>query len=290
MARKKRKVLPQFQEPVKQETDNPKKPFQDEFQSTVGKKIEDFGSRLEGKGKTITYALAAVAVLLVIGGIFYIWNNRNYNAAQTALGKAIETSQATVSETPPPAGSPPQKTFKTQKERSEAAIIEFQAVVDKFGGSVGEKAKYFIAVNRLAIDRGAAIQELTALSNNSGEVGMLAKFALAQAHTDDGKLDEAAALYQQLAALDNPIPAKDTINFNLAKIYEKQNKINEAVEVYFNIAKPASEAKDAEGNAVPMSLTAREAKEKLEELNPEKAKEIVEPAPAAPMGGLPMGM
>lgn len=290
MARKKRRVLPQFQEPVKQETDKPKKPFQDEFQSTVGKKIEDFSSRFEGKGKTITYGLAAVAVLLVIGGIFYVWSNRNYNAAQTALGKAIETSQATVSETSPPAGSPPQKTFKTQKERAEAAINEFQAVVDKFGGSVGEKAKYFIAVNRLSIDRGAAIQELTALSNNSGEVGSLSKFALAQAHTDDGKLDEAAALYQQLAAIDNPIPAKDTINFNLAKIYEKQNKINEAVEVYFNIAKPASEAKDAEGNAIPMSLTAREAKEKLEELNPEKAKEIVEPEPTAPMGGLPMGM
>jgi hypothetical protein len=30
-------------------------------------------------------------------------------------------------------------------ERSEAAISEFQAVSDKFGGSVGEKAKYFIA-------------------------------------------------------------------------------------------------------------------------------------------------
>ncbi len=290
MARKKRKVLSQFQEPVvQQETANPKKPFQDEFQSTVGKKIEDFSTKFEGKGKTVTYALAAVGVLLVIGGIFYVWSNRNYNAAQTALGKAIETSQASVSDTPPPAGST-QKTFKTQKERAEASINEFQAVVDKFGGSVGEKARYFIAVNRLAVDRGAAIQELTALSNDSGEVGMLAKFALAQAYTDDGKLDEAAALYQQLAESKNPIPAKDTINFNLAKIYEKQNKTNEAVEVYFNIAKPASEAKDADGNAIPMSLTAREAKEKVAELNPEKAKEIVEPEPTAPMGGLPMGM
>ncbi len=288
MARKKRKVLPQFQEPVKKEENTSKKPFQDEFQSTVGKKIEDFGSRLEGKGKTIGYALGALAVLLIIGGIFYIWNNRNYNAAQTALGRAIETSQAAISETPPPAGST-QKTFKTAKERAEASINEFQAIVDNFGGSVGEKAKYFIAVNRLDIDRGAAIQELTDLSNNSGEVGMLSKFALAQAQAHDGKLDEAAALYQQLAAIDNPIPAKDTINFNLAQIYEKQNKTNEAAEIYFNIAKAASEAKDAEGVAIPMSLTAREAKEKLEQLNPEKAKEIVEPEPTMP-AGLPMGM
>lgn len=288
MARKKRRVLPQFQEPVEVKDDKPKKAYQDEFQATVGNKVKDFSEKFEGKGKTVVYALAAVAVLAILGGIFYVWNKRSTNAAQTALGKAIETSQRTVTDQPLPAGST-EKTFKTQKERAEAAITEFQAVVDKFGGNVGEKAKYFIAVNRLTFDRPVAIQELTTLSNNSGEVGTLAKFALAQAQTDDGKLDEAAALYQQLAALDNPILSKDTINFNLAKIYEKQNKTAEAADVYFNIAKAASEAKDADGNAIPMSLTAREAKEKLEELNPEKAKEIKEPEPTSPLGGLPMG-
>ena len=137
----------------------------------------------------------------------------NNNAAQTALGKAIETSQAAVTDTPPPAGSPTQKTFKTQKERAETAINEFQAVVDKYGGNAAEKAKYFIAVNRIYIDRSAAIQELTDLSKNSGEVGTLSKFALAQAQTDDGKLDEAAALYQELAAVDNPILGKRNDQF-----------------------------------------------------------------------------
>ncbi len=290
MARKKRKVeLPQFQNPVAAEDDKPKKAYQDEFQATVGKKIKNFSEQFEGKGKTITYALAAVAVLAILGGIFYVWNKRSDNAAQTALGKAIETSQTTVSDTPPPAGST-QKTFKTAKERAEAAIVEFQTVVDKYGGNAGEKAKYFIAVNRLAIDRPTAIQELTDLSGKTGEVGTLSKFALAQAQTDDGKLDEAAALYQQLAALDNPILAKDTINFNLAKIYEKQNKSNEAADLYYNIAKTASEAKDAEGTAIPLSETARQAKEKLTELNPEKAKEIKEPELPAPTGGMPIGM
>jgi len=39
-----------------------------------------------------------------------------------------------------------------------------------------------------------------------------------------------------------------------------------------------------------MSPTAREAKEKLAALNPEKAKEIKEPELPPPTGGLPFGM
>ncbi|MCW5961629.1 MAG: hypothetical protein KIS76_15810 [Pyrinomonadaceae bacterium] len=288
MARKKRRVPAQFKEPVKEE-DTPKKAFQDEFQSTVGKKIEEYSGKFEGKGKTLTYALAAVAVLAVIVGIFYIWNKRSTNAAQTALGKAIEVSQRQVTDNPPPAGTG-QITYKTQKERAEAAIAEFQKVADTYGGAVGEKANYFVATNMLFFDRAAAIEKLSELSKNSGETGTLSKFALAQAYADDNKLDEAAKLYSELAAIDNPILAKETINFALAKIYEKQNKTNEAVELYFSIAKTASEAKDAEGNAVPMSSTARDAKAKVEELNPEKAKEIVEPESTAPAGGLPLGM
>lgn len=287
MARKKRRVLAQFQPPEK-EDEGPKKAYQDEFQSSVGKKIKNFADQFEGKGKTITYALAAVAVLILIGGIFFVWNKRANNTAQTALGKAIEVSQRAISESP--AAGSTQKTFKTPKERAEAAILEFQGVVDKFGGSAGEKAKYFIAVNRLIIDRPTAIGELTELSKLSGEVGVLSKFALAQTNADDGKLDEAVAIYQELAALDNPILSKDTINLALAKIFEKQKKVNEATDIYYNIAKAASEAKDSEGNPVPMSSTARDAKEKVEELNPERAKEIVEPAPAMPPGGMPLGM
>lgn len=286
MARKKRQIPQQFQTPVKQ--DDKKKPvYRDNFQQTVGRKIEGVGKKFEGKGKNILYAIAAVAVLAVLIGIFYAWNRRSNSQAQAALGKAIETATAQVTESPLPAGSIG-KTFKTERERAEAAIGEFQAVADKFGGEVGDKARYFAAVNKLKIDRAAAINELQPLTSKSGEVGTLSKFALAQAKTDDGKLDEAAALYQELAAMSDPVLAKDTINFELAKIYEKQGKKAEAADIYFNIAKAASEAKDLDDKPVPLSLTARQAKEKLTELNPEKAKEIQEQPPQMPTG-MPFG-
>ena len=287
MARKKR--IPEVTLP----TNEPKEKvqYQDAFQSTVTKKVEDVSKTFEGKGKTLLYAAAAAVVLLVLVGIFYLWNRSSDAKAQAALGKAIETSQAVVTDSPVPAGSTI-KTFKTEKERAEASVSEFQAVADKFGGAVGEKAKYFVAVNKLSLDRGAATAELENLAKSSDDVGTLSKFALAQVKAGEGKTDEAVALYQQLAAADTSLIAKDTINFELAKLFEKQGKKEEAVTAYFNIAKAASEAKDADGKPIPLSSTARDAKAKVEELAPEKAKEIQEQQPENPFGGgsLPLGI
>lgn len=287
MARKKR--IPEASLP----TNEPKEKvqYQDAFQSTLNKKVEQVGKTFEGKGKTFLYGVAAVAVLLVLVGIFYMWSRSSDAKAQAALGKAIETSQAIVTDSPLPAGTTI-KTFKTEKERAEASVAEFQAVADKFGGAVGEKAKYFVAVNKLSLDRAAATSELENLSKSNNEVGKLSKFALAQVKAGDGKPDEAIAIYQELAAMDNPVIAKDTINFELAKLLEKQGKKDDAVNIYFNIAKTASEAKDLDGKPVPMSSTARDAKAKVEELAPEKAKEIQETKPESPFGGgnLPLGI
>lgn len=267
-----------------------KKIYTNRVQKEVGERLDDVGRKLEGKGRTLLYGVAALIVLIIVITLFMNWSRRSGAAAQTALGKAIETSQAQISDTGAPAGST-KKTFKTEKERAEASIAEFQAIVDKFGGSAGEKARYFIAVNRLDVDRAAGITELEGLATSSSDVGKLAKFALAQTRVDDNRLDEAVTLYQELAGMDNPNIAKDTINFEIAKIYEKQGKKQEALAIYFKIAKDASEAKDLDGKPVRMSETATSAKDKVKELDPEKAKEIVDPTPESPFGGGgPQGM
>lgn len=275
MARKKRRLEPIV---VAEADTKPKTRYQDEFQHTVGDKVEEFSKKLEGHGRNVLYGIGALVVLGILVGIFYVWSGKSNASAQAALGKAIETSQSRISETSPPAGTPG-KTFKSEKERAEAAIAEFQTVVDKHGGAAGEKAKYFIATNKLFIDRNAGIAELETLAKGSDEVGKLSKFALAQTRVSDGKLDEAAALYSELAAMADPIVAKESINFELAKVYEKQNKKQEAVDLLFNLVKTASEAKDLDGKAVSLSQTAEAAKEKLEQLDPAKAKELPQPSP-----------
>jgi len=270
MARKKRRLEPVA---VAETETKPKTRYKDEFQSTVGSKVEELGRSLEGQGRNILYGIGALAVLGILIWIFYAWSSRSNSAAQLALGKAIETSQSRVSETSPPAGTPG-KTFKTEKERAEAAIAEFQFVIDNHGGAAGEKAKYFIAVNKMYFDRNAAVTDLEALSKGSDDVGKLSKFALAQAYANDGKFDQAAPLYSELAGMADPVVSKESVNAALADIYEKQGKKQEAVDVLFNLVKAASEAKDLDGKAVPLSTTANNAKDKLLQLDPEKAKEL----------------
>jgi len=285
MARKKRRI-----EPVAAATNEPKdKPrYQDPFQQRVGGKIEEAGKKLEGQGRNILYGLGALVVLGIIVWIIYAWSGRSSAAAQAALGKAIEISQTRVSDTPPAAGST-EKTLKTEKERAEAAVAKFEKVAEKYGGDIGEKAKYFVATNRLGLDRAAAIASLEELSKSTSDAGKLSKFALAQTRADDGKTDEAVALYQELAGMSDPIVSKETINFELAKLYEKQGKKSEAVDLLFNLVKAASEVKDPDGKSVPLSPTAQNAKDKLKDLDPERAKEIPEPAPEPPLGGMPFG-
>jgi len=280
MSRKKRRF-----EELEANASKPKEKvsYRDPFQEKVGSRVEEVGQKFQGQGKNILYGLGALGVVAILAGIFYLWNSRTNASGQAALGKAIETSQATVSPSPLPAGSN-QKSFKSEHERADAAYNEFQAVAQKYGGSVGEKAKYFAAVNRLVLDRPAAIEDLRALSSSDSPVGNLSKYALAQALSNDGKVDEALPLYQQLAGMSDPVVAKETVNFNIAAIYEKQGNKQQAADLYFDIAKTASEAKDADGKPVPMTETARDAKAKIEELDPERAKQIVEQEPTSPFG------
>jgi hypothetical protein len=286
MARKKRR-FEQLQAAASTPTE--KKIYVNPLQQQVDERLADVEKKLEGKGKSILYGLAALAVIVILVFVALRWTRGSSAAGQAALGKAIETSQAQI-QTGNVVTDPTQKTFNSEKERADAAIAEFQAVADKFGGAIAEKAKYFIAVNRLFSDRPTAIQELEGLQGSGSDVGKLAKFALAQTRVEDGKLDEAAALFQELAGMDNSIIAKDSINFELAKIYEKQDKKKEAEDIYYNIAKAASEAKDLDGKAIPLSQTATDAKDNLKKLNPDRAKEIAEPTPEAPSGGMPINL
>jgi len=66
---------------------------------------------------------------------------------------------------------------------------------------------------------------------SSGEVAALSKFALAQANESDGKLDDAARLYSELAKLNSATVTAETANLRLAKVYEKQGKKKEAVDM-----------------------------------------------------------
>jgi tetratricopeptide (TPR) repeat protein len=239
----------------------------DRFRDTTMSFFDRLGDLLEGRGRNILYALGGLVLAGILIISFVKWRNRKNDEAQGALGRAITIARAPVSTTPGIADL----TFATDKERAQRAIEEFEKVAAKYGDPYRSESRYFIASNRLVIDRQKGITELAELQNSSvGEVAALSKFALAQAYESDGKLDDAARLYSELARLNSPTVTAETANLRLAKVYEKQNKKKEAADLLFNLVDAARKAKGSDNQPLPQSSAAREAADELKKIDPDR--------------------
>ena len=228
--------------------------------------VDRLANKLEGKGRTLLYVLGTIVAIALIAW-FWSWrSDKKQQEAYRALGHAIEISSAPV--TPAPSPGSTDLNFPTEKDRAERAVKEFQAVAAKYGEPYHSIANYFVAANKLTLNRSEGISELEALSKSSNEeVATMAKFALAQAREEDGQFDAAAALYKELAAKNNSVIPSDTANLRLALDYEKQGKKKEAGDILFAIVESSRKAKDAEGKPMTPSSASREAATKLEKLD-----------------------
>jgi len=241
---------------------------QDRFRDTTMGFFDRLGDALEGKGRMILYGFGAVILAAILVITFVKWRNRKADEARQALGRAITIATADISGTPSLGGSN-QPSFSTEYERAQRAIDEFQKVATKYGEPYHSEALYFIASNRLVVDRAKGMAELADLSKSSvPEVAALSKFALAQAKESDGKLDEAAQLYSELAKQNNPSVTAETANLRLAKVYNKLGKKKEASDVLFNIVDASRKAKDEKNQPAPVSAAAREAATELQKIDP----------------------
>lgn len=256
----------------------------DKFRDTAGVIFDRLGNRLEGKGKTILYGLVGVLVLALIVGLWVRRSNKKADEAQRAMGRAIA-----IASTPLASDlsvlDPTAARFSSEQERAQRAIDEFQKVADKYGDPYRTQARYFMGTNLLVTDRPKGVTELTEVGKSSlAEAAALAKFALAQAMESDAKLDEAAKLYSEIAALNTSVVTPDSANLRLAGVYEKQNKKKEAADILFTIVETARNAKDTDGTPVPQSGAAREAAEKLQKVDPDRYAKLT---PEVPSGNLP---
>ena len=251
----------------------------DRFRDTTIGFFDRLGNLLEGRGRTILYGLAGIllAGILIIG--FVKWSNRKTDEARQALGRAINISTADINATPI-AGSP-DPSYTSEYERSQRAIEEFEKVAAKYGDPYRSQARYFIAANRLVVDRPKGMTELSELSNSSlPEVAALSKFALAQANESDGKLEEAAKLYSDLAKQNSVSVSAETANLRLAKVYKKLGKKKEAVDVLFNMVDASRKAKGEKNQPAPISAAAREAATELQKLDPERYSQLPQETPS----------
>ncbi|MDQ3818658.1 MAG: hypothetical protein M3362_13405 [Acidobacteriota bacterium] len=238
----------------------------DKFRDTTMGYVDRAAHQLEGKGRTILYGIGAIILIGLIAWGVMAWRGKKTDEASLALGQAIKTMQAPVMATPIPGSTAP--SFRTEKERAQKALEEFQKVAANYGGSTGEMARYFAATQQLVLDKDKGMAELDALAKGaSGDVAALSKFALAQAKEAAGKPEEAAALYGDLAKQNSTIITPDTANLSLALVYEKMNKKQEAADILFNIVENSRKAKDKDGKPIPESAASRQAATELQKLD-----------------------
>jgi tetratricopeptide (TPR) repeat protein len=256
----------------------------DKFRDAAGRIFDRVADRLEGQGKVILYVLGGLvlaAVLIVIG---VKWQHRKADEAQRALGRAITIATTAIATSSSPALNPTAPTFATEQERAQQAVAEFQKVAAKYGEPYRTQARYFIGTNLLYVDREKGITELAEVAKSGvSEPATLAKLALGQAKEADGKYDEAAKLYSELATQNSTVVTAETANLFLSGVYVKQGKKAEAADLLFKIVDASRKAKDADGNPAPVSSAASDAAEKLQKLDSVMYAKL---PPAAPSGNL----
>jgi len=251
----------------------------DRFRDTAMTLFERFGDRLEGHGRSILYGLGGLVLALIVVIFFVKWNGRKNDEARQALGRAISIATLPVNTTVSTGSTG--TSFSSEQERAQRAIEEFGKVAAKYGEPYRTEARYFIATNRLSLDRPKAMTELSELGNSKlAEVAALSKFALAQAREIDGKLDEAAQMYVELARLNSVVVTPETANLSLAKVYEKQGKKKEAADLLFSIVDASRKAKGRDQLPLPPSAAARDAATELQKLDPDRYAQLPPEAPA----------
>ena len=252
----------------------------DRFRDATMLLADRLADRVAGRRQQILYGLIGIIVLAI--GVYAIvrWRHKHTEEAEAAMGRAIAINDAEIGPSAPPGSRDP--FFTSQQERSERAIQEFEKIAAKYGEPHRTEARYFIATNELVTDRLKAETDLQNLAGGSGDVAVLAKYALAQAKEADGNLDQAAALYSQIASANSQVVTSDSANLRLAVVYSKQGKKKEASDILFNLISAARNAKDKDGKPVPESAAAREAAQELLKIDPERNAQL--PAPASPLG------
>ena len=251
----------------------------DRFRDTTMSYLDRLGDLLEGRGRMLLYGLGGLVLASLLVIVFVKWTNRKSDEARQAIGRAINIQKAAILAQPIAGSTDP--TFPTEEQRAQSAIAEFEKVAAKYGEPYRSKSRYFIASNRLVTDRQKGLSELAELStSDNAEVATLSKFALAQANESDGNLDRAAQFYSELAKQNSSTITPETANLRLAKVYEKQGKKQEAVDLLFNIVDASRKAKGRDNQPLPTSAAAREAAEELQKLDPDRYAKLPPESPA----------
>jgi tetratricopeptide (TPR) repeat protein len=196
----------------------------DKFAQAAASSVDWFSGHRSGVTRWLI--TAGVAVVLCAGALVY-WNIEN-SAAATALGQAVDTYTAPLSE---PGAPPPSGTYATTADRAKAANQQFLAVAQKYGWlPEGKKAKYFAGVTDEELGQNSAAEsELKSAAGSwNHNISNLAKLALAGLYQKTGRDSQAVDLYNTIAAKPSETVSTAVAQLDLADLYASQGKQDQA--------------------------------------------------------------
>jgi TolA-binding protein len=205
----------------------------DEFGAQLGAGLDYF---MHHKRPLLKWIGIVAGVVVVVFAVLLFVRHRNAAAAD-AFGTALDTYHAQVTAEPPKDSTA--KTFKTDKERLEASISEFNKVAEEHGGTGSAKwAKYYVALANIELEKYAdAEKELQSLANEgNADLSSSAKLALAGAYEKQNKRTEAEKLLKEIIEKPSNTVPKATAQLTLADMYRSSNPA-QARALYQELAK-----------------------------------------------------
>jgi tetratricopeptide (TPR) repeat protein len=190
--------------------------------------------------RTITATLAAIALVVVGAGGFYLWRTSQDNAARRLLAEAMVVEEARVQPAAPPAGTTNDPTnpggqlpgtYPTEQAKLEAALPKFVAAADAFPTSQpGLTARFHAAQTLVALGRtDEAVKQYDQLIATGGALlSRSARLGKAQAQLRAGQFDPAIATIKELSEQkDHNLPAEGLL-MELARAYRLAGKTEDA--------------------------------------------------------------
>jgi TolA-binding protein len=234
---------------------------ENDFAHTVARTREMVDQR---RNEITVVVIAVIAVAVIVGG-YFTWRASRDAKAQTILAGALAVSEAPVYTPPPPApGSPPPVqppgTFRTEKERLDAAIPRLQSAADAYPDSdAGITARFHLAAALAQAGRYAEAeqryQEVVQKAGGRSIYRYTARLGVGEAQLAQGKSDAAMTTFKDLSADTNSQLPVDGLLMQLGRAAQAAGKSDEATRAFTRVV-----------DEFPQSLYVSEAKQKLAEI------------------------
>jgi TolA-binding protein len=217
---------------------------------------------VEQRRKEVTViVIAVIAVTAVIGG-YLAWRASRDGKADALLASALTVAEAPVYTPPPPApGSPPPVqppgTFRTERERLDAALPKLQAAADAYPNTeAGITARFHLAAALAELGRFAEAeqryQEVIQKAGSRSIYRQTAKLGVGEAQLAQGKGDAAMATFKELTTDANSQLPVDGVLMQLGRAALVAGKSDEATRAFTRVV-----------DEFPQSLYVSEAREKI---------------------------